>query len=97
MVARIDEQVVGFGGLLFQGDDGHVTTLARRRRLPAAARLGTRLMLVLARARHRRGAENLTLEVRSANEAAHRAVPRASGSRRPASARTTTPTSARTR
>ena len=69
VVARIGEQVVGFAGLLLQGEDAHVTTLsvdaAHRGR-----RLGTRLMLVLARNAIARGATNLTLEVRSTNEAA---------------------------
>jgi len=69
VVARLDQQVVGFAGLLLQGPDGHVTTLsvdaAHRGR-----RLGTRLMLVLARHAIAVGAENLTLEVRATNEPA---------------------------
>jgi ribosomal-protein-alanine N-acetyltransferase len=69
VVARIGERVVGFAGLLLQDEDAHVTTLsvdsAYRGR-----RLGTRLMLVLARNAVARGATNLTLEVRSTNEAA---------------------------
>jgi ribosomal-protein-alanine N-acetyltransferase len=69
VVARLDQHVVGFGGLLLQGPDGHITTLSvdagQRGR-----RLGTRLLLVLTRHAISRGAENLTLEVRSNNEAA---------------------------
>jgi ribosomal-protein-alanine N-acetyltransferase len=69
VVARLDQQVVGFGGLLLQGPDAHVTTLSvdagHRGR-----RLGTRLLLVLARHALVQGAENLTLEVRSTNEPA---------------------------
>ena len=69
VVARLDQHVVGFGGLLLQGPDGHVTTLsvdlAQRGR-----RLGTRIMLVLARHAIACGAENLTLEVRATNEPA---------------------------
>ncbi len=69
VVARLDQQVVGFGGLLLQGPDGHITTLsvdhAQRGR-----RLGTRLMLVLARHAIAAGAEHLTLEVRATNEPA---------------------------
>jgi ribosomal-protein-alanine N-acetyltransferase len=69
VVARVDQQVVGFGGLLLQEPDAHITTLSvdatRRNR-----RLGTRLLLVLTRHAIARGAENLTLEVRSTNDAA---------------------------
>lgn len=69
VVARLDQQVVGFGGLLLQGPDGHITTLsvdhAQRGR-----RLGTRLMLVLARHAIAADAEHLTLEVRATNEPA---------------------------
>jgi ribosomal-protein-alanine N-acetyltransferase len=69
VVARIDDRVVGFAGLLFQDTDAHVTTLSvdadQRGR-----RLGTRLMLVLSRHAIAQGADNLTLEVRASNEAA---------------------------
>ena len=69
VVARVDQQVVGFAGLLLQGPDAHVTTLsvdtAHRGR-----RVGTRMMLVLTRHAIRCGAENLTLEVRAGNEPA---------------------------
>jgi ribosomal-protein-alanine N-acetyltransferase len=69
VVARRDEQVVGFAGLLLQDIDAHVTTIsvdsAHR-----GQRVGTRLMLVLARHAIARGAENMTLEVRATNEPA---------------------------
>jgi len=68
-VARIDGKVVGYGGLMLSLEDAHVTTLAvdpAWRRL----RLGQRLMVVMAREALRRGAQNLTLEVRVSNEAA---------------------------
>jgi ribosomal-protein-alanine N-acetyltransferase len=69
VVARVDQRVVGFGGLLLQGPEAHVTTLAvdadvRNRRV------GTRLMLVLSRCAVARGAEALTLEVRATNDPA---------------------------
>jgi ribosomal-protein-alanine N-acetyltransferase len=69
VVARVGERVVGFAGLLLQDTDAHVTTLSvdadHRGR-----RLGTRLLLVLARNALARGAANLTLEVRASNEPA---------------------------
>jgi len=69
VVARVDQQVVGFGGLLLQGPDGHITTLGVDAGL-RNRRLGTRLLLVLTRHALACGAENLTLEVRATNEAA---------------------------
>lgn len=69
VVARVGDRVVGFGGLLLQDDDAHITTLSvdvdHRGR-----RLGTRLMLVLCRHALACGATNLTLEVRAGNDAA---------------------------
>ena len=69
LVARIDASVVGYGGLMFTGDDAHVTTIAVD---PALHRLkiGTRLLAALAREARRRGSRNLTLEVRVSNEGA---------------------------
>ena len=69
LVARIDGAVVGFGGVLFGGPDGHITTFAvatawRRRGV------GTRLLLGLARAAIAEGADALTLEVRAGNDPA---------------------------
>jgi len=61
--------VVGFGGMLFSGPDGHVTTLAvhaDHRRLGVASHL----LAALARDAVNRGCENLTLEVRASNDAA---------------------------
>jgi ribosomal-protein-alanine N-acetyltransferase len=69
VVARLDGVVVGYGGLLFSGDDAHVTNIAvdpafQRRRL------GSLLLTDLAREGIRRGSKNLTLEVRVSNDAA---------------------------
>ena len=66
LVARVDGVVVGYAGLMFTGDDGHVTTIAVD---PAwhRAKVGSRLMVELARAAVERGARNLTLEVRVSN------------------------------
>jgi ribosomal-protein-alanine N-acetyltransferase len=69
LVGRVGGTVVGYGGLMLVGDDGHVTTLAVD---PAWHRrgLGTRLLHALATAAIDRGARNLTLEVRASNRAA---------------------------
>jgi ribosomal-protein-alanine N-acetyltransferase len=68
-VARVDGVVVGYCGLMMTGDDGHVTTIAVD---PAWHRhkVGTRLLLNLARDAARRGARQLTLEVRVGNNGA---------------------------
>jgi [ribosomal protein S18]-alanine N-acetyltransferase len=68
-VARVEGMVVGYAGLMMTGDDGHVTTIAVD---PAWQRhkIGSRLLLTLAREAVRRGAANLTLEVRVSNKPA---------------------------
>jgi [ribosomal protein S18]-alanine N-acetyltransferase len=69
LVARVGTTVVGYAGLMMAGDDAHITTIAVD---PPWHRhkIGTRLMLELAHAALSRGARNLTLEVRTGNEAA---------------------------
>ena len=69
VVARVGTTLVGYGGLMLVADDGHVTTLAVD---PAWHRhkLGTRLLHTLATTAIRRGAKNLTLEVRASNRPA---------------------------
>ena len=66
VVARVDGVVVGYAGLMFTGDDGHVTTIAVD---PAwhRAKIGSRLLIELGREALRRGVRNLTLEVRVSN------------------------------
>ena len=68
-VARVAGTVVGYSGLMLTGDDAHVTTIAVD---PEWQRhkIGTRLMLNLAREAVARGAHNLTLEVRVSNASA---------------------------
>jgi len=68
-VARVDGTVVGYGGLMVNDSDGHITTLAVD---PAWRRLkiASRLLVVLSREALRRGATGLTLEVRVGNQAA---------------------------
>ena len=69
LVARVGPNVVGYAGLLFSVDDGHVTTIAVD---PAWQRgkIGTRLLLELSRRAIAQGAKNLTLEVRVSNDGA---------------------------
>jgi ribosomal-protein-alanine N-acetyltransferase len=69
VVARVGTTLVGYGGLMLIAEDGHVTTLAVD---PAWHRhkLGTRLLHTLATTAIRRGAKNLTLEVRASNQPA---------------------------
>lgn len=69
LTARVDSTVVGYGGLMLVTDDGHITTLAVDPRWHRH-KLGTRLLVTLAREAIARGARNLTLEVRAGNEAA---------------------------
>ena len=66
LVARVEGAVVGYAGLMLSTGDGHVTTIAVD---PAWHRhkIGTRLLLTLARAAVERGAGDLTLEVRVSN------------------------------
>jgi ribosomal-protein-alanine N-acetyltransferase len=68
-VARVGRDVVGYAGLMLSGDDAHITTIAVD---PTNQRdkIGTRLLLVLAREALARGAHNMTLEVRLSNHAA---------------------------
>ena len=69
LVARVGPTVVGYAGMLFSADDGHVTTIAVD---PAwhRSKIGTRLLLHLLRRGIAKGAENFTLEVRMSNEGA---------------------------
>jgi ribosomal-protein-alanine N-acetyltransferase len=69
LVARVDAVVVGYAGLMFTGDDAHVTTIAVDP-MWHRAKIGTRLLLELAHAALERNARNLTLEVRVGNTGA---------------------------
>ncbi len=66
LVAKAGTQVVGFGGMLFIGTDGHVTTLSVD---PAWRRLGiaTRVLTALCREAVDVGITAVTLEVRAHN------------------------------
>jgi ribosomal-protein-alanine N-acetyltransferase len=69
VVAKVGAAVVGYAGLLYQLHDGHITNVAVD---PAHHRhkIGSRLMLTLARQARIAGAKNLTLEVRVSNRGA---------------------------
>jgi ribosomal-protein-alanine N-acetyltransferase len=68
-VARVSGIVVGYAGLMLTGEDAHVTTIAVD---PSWHRhkVGTRLLMNLAREARRRQAKHLTLEVRVSNHGA---------------------------
>jgi ribosomal-protein-alanine N-acetyltransferase len=69
VVAKVDGAVVGYAGVLYQLEDGHITNVAVD---PAHHRhkIGARLLLTLARQARRAGSKNLTLEVRVSNRGA---------------------------
>jgi len=68
-VARVGRDLVGYGGLMMTLEDAHVTTIADD---PEWHRhkIGSRLLLALAREAVERGAHSLTLEVRMSNKGA---------------------------
>jgi ribosomal-protein-alanine N-acetyltransferase len=68
-VARVGRELVGYAGLMMTLDEAHVTTIAVEPRWHRS-KIGTRLLLVLAREAIARGATMLTLEVRMSNAAA---------------------------
>ena len=69
LVARWDAQVIGYGGVMLAPPEAHITTIAVD---PAWHRhkIGTRMLLNLAREAVARGARHLTLEVRMSNAGA---------------------------
>jgi ribosomal-protein-alanine N-acetyltransferase len=69
LVARSGHRVVGYTGMLYVLNDGHVTTVAVDPD-QQGGRIGTRLLLVLMRRAIERGAEAVTLEVRPSNDPA---------------------------
>jgi [ribosomal protein S18]-alanine N-acetyltransferase len=71
LVAKVGRNVVGYGGIMAYGDEGHVTTIAvdpvwHRRKI------GTRLMHELVQEAIRLGARAVSLEVRVSNYGAQR-------------------------
>jgi [ribosomal protein S18]-alanine N-acetyltransferase len=68
-VARVGRDVVGYAGLMMTLDDGHVTTIAVDPKWHRH-KIGSRLLVVLAREAIARGAVSITLEVRMSNDGA---------------------------
>lgn len=68
-VARVDGSVVGYGGLMVVGTDGHVTSVAVDPEWQGR-QIATRLVLAVARGAVLAGCEALTLEVRLSNRRA---------------------------
>ncbi|GIU91255.1 MAG: putative ribosomal-protein-alanine acetyltransferase [Acidimicrobiia bacterium] len=71
LAADASGRLAGYGGIMFVGDEAHITTLAVHPH-HRGRRLGTRLMLGLVEAALDRGARSLTLEVRVSNLPAQR-------------------------
>jgi ribosomal-protein-alanine N-acetyltransferase len=69
LVARVGQRLVGYAGLLFSVDDGHITTVAVDPEWQRS-KIGTRLLVHLCRQAVVKGARNLTLEVRMSNDGA---------------------------
>jgi ribosomal-protein-alanine N-acetyltransferase len=69
VVARAGRDLVGYAGLMMTLDDGHITTIAVDPKWHRH-KIGTRLLLVVAREAIARGAASLTLEVRITNKPA---------------------------
>ncbi len=69
LVARLDSEVVGYGGQWVNGGEAHITTLAVE---PAyqRRRIGERLLIALIEEAWCEGASHITLEVRESNRAA---------------------------
>jgi len=71
LVAHHRKRLVGYGGLMCQQDEGHITTLAVDPDFQHN-RVGARLLLALAGEARERGMVSLALEVRVANWPAQR-------------------------
>lgn len=69
VVARVNGDLVGYGGELFGAQEAHVTNIAVDPRWHRLG-LGSRVLAVLLRVAIDRGATGLTLEVRESNRAA---------------------------
>jgi [ribosomal protein S18]-alanine N-acetyltransferase len=69
IVAKVDGQVVGFAGMLFIGDEGHLATISVDPSWRGHG-VAARMMTVLCRQAIEGGATALTLEVRAGNDVA---------------------------
>ena len=71
LVARLDREVVGYGGLICYGEEAHVTNVAVDP-LQHRRRIGSRILSDLIEAARDMGAEAISLEVRVTNWGAQR-------------------------
>ena len=71
IVARVEDQIVGFAGMWLLVDEAHITTFATRTTWRRQG-VGERLLLALLELSAARGATEATLEVRPTNIAARR-------------------------
>ena len=71
LVAHTRKALVGYGGLMCQHDEGHITTLAVHPDYQHH-RIGSRILMSLVREARSRGIQALALEVRVANWEAQR-------------------------
>jgi ribosomal-protein-alanine N-acetyltransferase len=69
VAARVDGEVVGYAGLMFTGDESHVTTIAVDPRWHRH-KIGSRMLSHLTRVSRERNVRHMTLEVRVANAGA---------------------------
>ncbi len=69
LVARDGDAVVGFGGIMYVLDEGHITTISVTPERHGE-RIGTRLMVALLRAAIDKGMVSSSLEVRTGNDPA---------------------------
>jgi ribosomal-protein-alanine N-acetyltransferase len=66
LIAKIDEKVIGYGGLMVIGDESHVMNLAVKSEFQRQ-RVGSQLLLSLIKIAIEKGVKRLTLEVRKSN------------------------------
>lgn len=69
LVAYVGDILVGYAGMMFSGDDAHITNIAVDPGWQGRG-VATEMLLDLAILAHDRGCEAMTLEVRHTNEAA---------------------------
>jgi len=69
LVSYVSDLMVGYAGMMFMGDDAHVSNIAVETQWQGRG-VATEMMLDLALLAHDRGCEAMTLEVRHTNTAA---------------------------
>ncbi len=69
LVAYVDDVLVGYGGMMFSGDDAHITNIAVDPQWQGRG-VATEIMLDLSILAHEKNCDAMTLEVRHTNTAA---------------------------